>query len=486
MKLNSESKKICFLGNAGVGKTTLIKLLITGTFTKQNEKVLKENIVIDPKKFGIKYYKYPIELIDGSGLYEKEDYLNLVRDCNVVVLMYDFINSESLDKIKSDYIPALTQLDNIYSIFVVGNKIDLLDINSQKFVIEQEKSDIEKFALSLETNLKYFHISCKNYYEISNLLSEILDSLVNPIRILFQKNRESDGKVVFSDKFEKAIKRVFRIFDKDRKGFITKQEFNKIHENIFNIKLESDHFYAIKECIKIINPNKPIGFNNDDSITFDGFLSLNKLTCQVGESQTAWSTLRKFGYNDEFELDNWYFKSKKLYNVDTNQFIVEFTENAKNLLTDVFNQFKSKDSISEKEWGEIFATCSYNSYESQEFSFDKIFRSKTIKLLTCDEWIILWKCFIRINHSEAFKIFLYMGFDLDFDNFAKVINRSNINLSISLEQKTVHVCFISVNEDSINNFLKYFNNFYTIIENKNNTKQINFIIKSAKFSIIVL
>ena len=73
----------------------------------------------------------------------------------------------------------LEKQEKIYSIIIVGNKIDLLDLNTQKFVIDQEKTEFEKLQEDFSIGLKYFCISCKNYSNISPLFTEMLNSLVN-------------------------------------------------------------------------------------------------------------------------------------------------------------------------------------------------------------------------------------------------------------------------------------------------------------------
>jgi Ras family protein T1 len=320
----------------------------------------------------------------------------------------------------------------------------------------------------------------------------MLNSLVNPGHLFYtQKNDE----IIFTEKFEKALRRVFRIFDKERKGFVTKSEFNKIHENIFEVKLESDHFTAIKECIKIINSishtggNKNI-FSNEDEITSDGFINLNKLAVQVGESQTCWSTLRKFGYDDNLELDNWYFINKKYVKYDNSQFVIELSDYAKNILNGLFLQFKNEKSkndnpyITEKEWHEIFYTLidNYNS----DFAFDKIFRTyknNNEKQIYLDDWVLIWTSYTRINPEEAFKTFLYLGFDLEFDQFIKKTTKKEVNLFRELDQKTIHVCFISQSQEGINIFFKYFYEFYSLSDSYNKTKEI--LLKSNGHSIIV-
>jgi mitochondrial Rho GTPase 1 len=461
--------------------------------------------------------------------------------------MYDFHNPNSLNKIKFELLPLLNSAENInsqsndknekiYSIIIVGNKIDLLDLNTQKFVIEQDKTEIEKYQEDFTVNLKYFYISCKNYSNISPLFSEMLNSLVNPSHLFYyQKNEE----IIFKENFEKGLKRIFRIFDKDRKGVLSRNEFNKIHQSIFDIKLESDHFLAIKECIKIVNSfqqgqssnNNPSLcssgttyqqstskniLGNEDEITADGFITLNKLTVQVGESQTTWSTLRKFGYNDNLELDNWYFKAKKLQKIDTNEYILELSDQAKNLLTGLFLQFKCKSEsiigldhknsekyntnfITLKEWNEIFSTMESN----PDFTFENIlnknlkleknsfYNSESIKdkdkSLSLDDWVFIWNCYTRLNYEEAFKTFLYLGFDIEFDQFIKKIRKSDVNYFNSIESShsTIHICYIAQEQDNSDNFFKKFsdNNVFSLVQSGG--KQRELIIKTSPYSIIV-
>ncbi len=424
--------------------------------------------------------------------------------------MYDFLNTNSFNRIKFELLPILKEMTNLYSIVVVGNKIDLLDTNTQKFVIEQNKAEIERFQDEIGINLKFFHISCKNYTGISNLFYEILNSLVNPSHIFF--TTINNKEIIFNEKFEKALKRIFRIFDKEKKGIISKYEFNKIHEKIFDIKLENDHFMAIKECIKTISNTNQTGISLDDDMTVEGFINLNKVAVQVGESQITWSALRKYGYNDSLELDEWYFKEKKFHKVNLSEDIVELSYGATQLLTGLFLSFRKGGNLitgeknpkpinklpydnkqiittdafmTEKEWEEIFATCDYHFDEN--FAFNKIFRTlknNYDKKITLSEWLFVWDCLTRINYEEAFKIFLYLGYDINFDQFVTVRNKREIILQQPLNQKTIYVCFIAQNLESILNFLKHFNNYYALYENTV-TKQNNILIKTSEYSIIV-
>lgn len=398
-----------------------------------------------------------MELVDGSLSYEKEEILNIVKDCNVVVLMYDFQNTNSLNKLKFEILPILN-LEHIYSIIIVGNKIDTFDLNTQKFVIEQDKAEIEKYQEDMTIMLKYFSISCKNYFNISNLFTEILTSLVNPTHI-FYKNED------FNENFIKALTRIYRILDKDRKGVISKNDFIKIHEEIYKMKLDISHFQALSEFIKILNsysgnqnekPKENQTFSLDNGVTLENFITLNKASVQINESQVAWSVLRKYGYNDQFFIDEWYFKSKKLHKTNSDEFIFELTENAKILLTTLFNQYGKKkilkkpdgsqvsvNFISEEEWDLIFSTYPYF---KKEYCFGNFFRNKEIFL---EEFLQVWNSLFRINYIDTFRTFISLGFDMDFEKVCRRVKKYEINYFKPLKRKTIYTCFIAQKEENM-------------------------------------
>ena len=310
-----------------VGKTTFIKLLLTGTYTETNEKIIKDNILLNSSKFGIKYYNYPIELIDCSGINDKEELIPILKESNLVIVMYDFSMNNTFNKLKNDFLPILNSIESIYSILIVGNKLDMIDVNSQKVSVELDRKEVEKFQEDDKINIKYFAISCKNYLNISILFSNMIDSLVNPIHLLYKND-------IFNQKFIKALIRIFRILDKDKKGIISKSQFVKIHESVFNASLSNDHFIVINDLLKDLGSTNLI---MDSGINLQNFISLNEASVQLGESQIAWTILRKYGYSDDLTLDYWYFNEKKF---EESNYVYELTDCAKNLLIDLFSQFK--------------------------------------------------------------------------------------------------------------------------------------------------
>jgi Ras family protein T1 len=436
-------------------------------------------------------------LVDGSGIYDKEEIVNFANNCNTVVLMYDFHNTNSFNKIKFDILPLLTNniSPNIYSIIIVGNKLDLLDTNTQKFVIDQDKSSIETFQESSMIVMKYFYISCKNYLNISPLFSEILNTLINPIHIFYSQNNNDDMimekpniHTKFNDNFIKALTRIFRILDKDRINLISNNDFKKIHEEIYKTKLENDHFTALSEFIKSVSKDNLQTL--EKGINLENFIELNKASVEINESQITWSMLRRFGYNDNLNIDEGYYKSKNLYQINTCDYIVELSNQSKQALTDLFNQFSiktqgNKPIVTEKEWKTIFYPVRIM---KEHYSFNKIFKkfnpNNNDDSISLEDWIMVWQCMCRLNYEETYKIFLYLGFDMDLENFIKKVKKAE-NLFYQLPQKTIHVCFIAQNQFNINNFLKFFSNSYYLGEGKGDGGKDLIIKTDSGYSIIV-
>jgi GTPase SAR1 family protein len=110
--------------------------------------------------------------------------LNLLENSNVVVIFYDFLNPNSFQKVKNDILPLASNCENVYSIIIVGNKFDLLDSINQKFAADKDREELQSTQLEEKTSIKYFAISCLNYFNMSELVFEMIESLVYPTKIL--------------------------------------------------------------------------------------------------------------------------------------------------------------------------------------------------------------------------------------------------------------------------------------------------------------
>ena len=144
-KMSFIKGKVTFVGDAGVGKTTLIHKFVDdnsevtptlGVFSYQTL------VKIDEKEV-------PLDVWDTAG---QENYRCLipmyVRGSQVVVIVFDLSNSESYGNVEGwlEYVNSNSSIDNI---FLVGNKCDL----------ERKIARDAPYEFAESHNLKYTEVS---------------------------------------------------------------------------------------------------------------------------------------------------------------------------------------------------------------------------------------------------------------------------------------------------------------------------------------
>ena len=226
----------------------------------------------------------------------------------------------------------------------------------------------------------------------------------------------------------------------------------ELHQEIFDLKLESEHLNGIKELLKILK-NKNVNINSDKGIDLEGFISLNKVSVYINESQITWSILRKFGYNDELDLDNTYL-IENIYIFDSkHQNIYQLSDLSIKKIADIFNYFSVKiddiNVMTKTEWEKLFYPC-YKYY-----SFEEVLKNFNINknLIDLNDFTFFWNSICKISVIEAYKLFLGVGFDISYLDFCNVTSKSTVNYFHQLSFRSYHVCFV-IGKDEYVKFLK--------------------------------
>ena len=142
---------IILIGNSAVGKTSLFKKIMTGSFSEKNISTIgmdKRTFTIDAEvdEQGKKVTKsFNISLIDTAG---EERYKSITKtyfkgaDC--ILLIYDVTNKESYDNV-SMWIESIH--DSIgnhetskYIIVLIGNKIDLIGVDGKIRAVDENEA----------------------------------------------------------------------------------------------------------------------------------------------------------------------------------------------------------------------------------------------------------------------------------------------------------------------------------------------------------
>ena len=146
--------KIILIGNECVGKTCLFKKLFLGEFKEKytrsiglDKRIYKFKINIDnkgineEKNLGIKLYDSPGELRFLKILNRN------IKGTNATIILYDITNRKSFDDIENlinvikENNPTINGNIN-YVIFLVGNKLDLIDDGDNKRQVTEEEAKI--------------------------------------------------------------------------------------------------------------------------------------------------------------------------------------------------------------------------------------------------------------------------------------------------------------------------------------------------------
>jgi small GTP-binding protein len=142
---------IILIGNSAVGKTSLFKKIMTGSFSEKNISTIgmdKRTFTIDAEvdEQGKNVTKsFNISLIDTAG---QERYKSITKtyfkgaDC--ILLIYDVTNKESYDNV-SMWIESIH--DSIgnhetskYIIVLIGNKIDLIGVDGKIRAVDENEA----------------------------------------------------------------------------------------------------------------------------------------------------------------------------------------------------------------------------------------------------------------------------------------------------------------------------------------------------------
>ncbi|XP_071395617.1 mitochondrial Rho GTPase 2 isoform X8 [Centroberyx affinis] len=248
--------RILLLGEPKVGKTSLIMSLVGEEFP-EHVPLRAEEITIPAD---VTPEKVPTHIVDYSETEQTDEVLkDEIIKANVVCVVYDVTNEDTIDKIKTKWIPLVNgeaEKGNKVPIILVGNKSDLRSGSSMETIlpIMNQFSEIETCV----------ECSAKNLKNISELFYYAQKAVLHPTAPLYDP--EDKQKSCFGNPLAPQ---------------------------------------ALDDVKTVVWKNTSDGVQ-DNGLTLNGFLFLNTLFIQRGRHETTWTILRKFGYDDTLELTDDY------------------------------------------------------------------------------------------------------------------------------------------------------------------------------------
>ena len=157
--------KIIFVGDAGVGKTTVIARIMDSPFSE----VYEPSIGVDFMSKSIKYrgQNIKLQIWDTAG---QEKYKGLipsyVRNSSIVFLVYDISSKSSFDNIPK-WISFIRSIENT-TLILCGNKIDLEN---------REVTKEEGEALAQKEGIAFYETSAKTGDGVKNMFYKSVSDL---------------------------------------------------------------------------------------------------------------------------------------------------------------------------------------------------------------------------------------------------------------------------------------------------------------------
>ncbi|XP_054246961.1 mitochondrial Rho GTPase 2 isoform X5 [Indicator indicator] len=263
--------RILLLGEAQVGKTSLIMALVGEEFPEEVPPRAEEITIpadVTPENV-------PTHIVDYSESEQTEAELQ-----------------EEISKIRSKWIPMVNggaEKGSRIPIILVGNKSDL-QVGSSMDVILPIMNQFSEIETCVEC-------SAKNLKNISELFYYAQKAVLHPTAPLYDPEEKQ-----LKPACARALTRIFNLSDQDNNQVLSDEELNYFQKSCFGNPLAAQ---ALEDVKMVVWKNTTDGVQ-DNGLTLTGFLFLNTLFIQRGRHETTWTILRRFGYDDELELTDDY------------------------------------------------------------------------------------------------------------------------------------------------------------------------------------
>lgn len=170
----NKTAKLVLLGDAGVGKTSIVVRFTDGYFTKYRESTIGAAFLT--KKFKLDNSIIKFEIWDTAG---QERYRSLTpmyyRGAKVAIIVYDITNNKSYKSAKKWIIELKKSTKNSIIIAIVGNKVDMADKRNVQEEFAKNFADTE--------NLIFYEVSAKHDINIKCLFKKLGEMVLSSIEI---------------------------------------------------------------------------------------------------------------------------------------------------------------------------------------------------------------------------------------------------------------------------------------------------------------
>lgn len=384
--------RILLVGDAGVGKTSLILSLVSEEFP-EDVPAKAEEITIPAD---VTPEKVPTHIVDYSSQEQDDNALkNEVLRSHVICIVYAVDNLHSIEQIRTHWMPLLREVtveEHYRPVILVGNKSDLLDVSGMEAILPI-MNDFEEVETCVEC-------SAKTLKNISEVFYYAQKAVLHPTAPLYSPEERE-----LAPKCKQVLTRIFKICDLDNDNLLSDKEIFLFQRRCFSSPLQPD---ALAEVKSVIKKHIPDGVN-DNCITLKGFLYLHTLFIQRGRHETTWTCLRKFGYDDNLQLSKEYLWPHIKVPLGST---TELTNEGYHFFANLFEKYDQDQDgcLSPPELQNLFSTCSLNPWGSDIFN-GVITSPQT--WISYPGFLAQWTLTTYLNIQKTLEYLAYLGYLYD-------------------------------------------------------------------------
>eukprot|EP00189_Rhodosorus_marinus_P009002 CAMPEP_0184755032 /NCGR_PEP_ID=MMETSP0315-20130426/44942_1 /TAXON_ID=101924 /ORGANISM="Rhodosorus marinus, Strain UTEX LB 2760" /LENGTH=627 /DNA_ID=CAMNT_0027234493 /DNA_START=12 /DNA_END=1895 /DNA_ORIENTATION=+ len=415
--------RIVICGDDGVGKTSIIRCLISKSFAEENVPEVHPPVTIPPE---VAPEPVSATIVDTSNVLNEVE--SELSRADVVVLVYDLVRTETLDRVKTKWLPRMRELSLDVPVILVGNKQDLPKEEYSDSNVERTIKPIMEEFREVEACIQ---CSAKVEFNIYEVLYFAQRAVIHPTTPLFDVSSHSLRPAA-----KAALSRVFRLCDKDKNGELNDKELNDFQYTCFNVHLNAEELAGVKN---VVRANCPGGLTANGHLSLAGFIFLHRLFIEKGRIETTWIVLRTFGYSDDLRLSDTY-ANINLSKADDQS--VELSEKGKEfLLTSFETADADKDGLlSPDELRDLFSTCPEYPWDPSLVRWTV--QSATAGYLTKEAFLDRWNLFLFDDFRTALLTIVYMGYSGEPATAVRITRRRRRDRRSKVVTREVFYCYV--------------------------------------------
>ncbi|XP_028822297.1 mitochondrial Rho GTPase 2 isoform X2 [Denticeps clupeoides] len=416
--------RILLLGEPKVGKTSLIMSLVGEEFP--NEVPARAEEITIPAD--VTPEKVPTHIVDYSETEQTDEVLRQeIVKANVVCVVYDVTQEETIDKIRTKWIPLVNggvEKGSKIPIILVGNKSDLRTGSSMENIlpIMNQFSEIETCV----------ECSARNLKNISELFYYAQKAVLHPTAPLYDPEDKQLKPLCV-----RALSRIFSISDQDNDRVLSDAELNCFQKSCFGNPLAPQ---ALEDVKTVVWKNTSDGIL-DNGLTLNGFLFLNTLFIQRGRHETTWTILRRFGYDDTLELTDDYLYPQLRVPLGCS---TELNHLGHQFLQKVFDKYdEDRDhALSPAELKNLFSVFPYMPWGAEAYSSVP---TSELNHVSLHAFICQWTLWAYLDVQRCMEYLGYLGYpiltDQESQTTAITVSREKaLDLEKGQTQRSVFLC----------------------------------------------